>query len=151
MRPHWQFVVLGLLTAGIFTALVVMATYLANLLVYRVRLEAAGSHAHGLGANAVYLAGNFPWVALVVCVASLVALVWFIKRFDFSYRAGRWVILGIALLCVAAGTGLAFTSLNSRLETGPLRGFYGQHMKNQNNGNQGRENEPLRQMQNNQQ
>lgn len=151
MRPRWQFAVLGLLAVGAFTALAIITIYLANLLVFKLRLELAGNQARGLGANVSYLAGNFPWIALVVCVVSLASLVWFVRRFDFSYRAGRWVILGIVLLCVLAGTLLAFTNLNYHLESGPLRGFYGQRNKSQGNENQGRESGSSRQMQNGQQ
>lgn len=130
MRPRWQFVLVTALGIAALVATAILTVFLANLVVFKLRLASSGRPMYGLRANVDYLAGHFPWLAFVFGTASIGLLLWIIHKFDFSYHLGRWLLAAVVVLSLATGTAVAFTNLNNHLETfGPMRGVYGPHMR----------------------
>lgn len=130
MKPRWYFVALAIAASAGLAAVAIVVVYLANLLVFKLRIESSGRPMYGLGDNISYFAGNFPWVALLAGIVGIAALIWMVKKFDFSYRLGKWTVIAVVLASLIAGSALAFTNINSHLENfGPMRHFYGENMQ----------------------
>lgn len=130
MRPHWRFfLVLTLYTSGIITA-AVLTVYLTNLVVYKLRLASSNHPMFGLRTNIGYDASHLPWLACILGLFSIALLLWLIRKFDFSYHFGRWLLVVVVAVGLAVGTAVAFTNLNDHLKTfGPMRDFYGPPMQ----------------------
>lgn len=136
MRPRWQFIVVTVLGVIGIGATAILAIYLTNLVVFKLRITSSTRPLYGLRANVSYFTGHFPWLAFVLGVSSIGLLIWVLRKFDFSYHFGRWLLVLVVALSLATGTAVAFTSLNNHLETfGPMRGIYGPStQQNQNHG-----------------
>lgn len=130
MRPHWHFTLLAVLGAISMAVATIMSVYLVNLVVFKLRLVSSDRPRYGMQANFNYFASNFPWLAFVFGLVSFGLFVWLIRKKDFSYRFGRWLLVATVMLSVVVGIVLAFTRFNDHLENfGPMRGIYGQHFQ----------------------
>lgn len=126
MRPHWQFALATALSIAALATVAILTVYLTNLVVFKLRLASGDRPMFGLRATLDYFTDRFPWVAFGFGIVSIGLLVWVVRKFDFSYHLGRWLLVVIVTLSLATGTAVAFTNLNSHLETfGPMHGIYG--------------------------
>lgn len=138
MRPRWHFALLAALGVAVAITTAVLAIFLTNLVVFKLRLASSDRPMYGLRANLHYFTSHFPWLALLCGIVSISLLLWIIRKFDFSYHLGRWLLVAVVIVSLTAGTTVAFTNINNSLETfGPMRGVYGgQHMQT-NQGHEG--------------
>ncbi len=129
IRPHWQLALIASLGAVGLTAATIATIYLVNLVAFKLRLASTDRPMYRMQANLDYYAGSFPWLAFVLGLFSLGSFIWLVRKHDFSYRFGRWLLTAVILVSLVVGTTLAFTSLNNHLENfGPMRGIYGKQM-----------------------
>jgi hypothetical protein len=127
MRPRWQFTLYAVLGTIWLIGIAIITIYLVNLVAFKLRLASADRPMHDMRANVDYFVGNFPWLAFILALVSFGLLIWLAHKHDFSYRLGRWVLVAVVLFSLAAGSALAYTNLNTHLETfGPMRGIYGE-------------------------
>jgi len=73
---------------------------------------------------------SFPWWIVVVAILSLIAGIWLLRYYDFSYKINfTVVIIGFVLAIVAAGLLMDMTGLNDNLfRFGPGRGIMRQYL-----------------------
>lgn len=136
MRPRWQFTLFTILGATGLIAAAIVTVYLVNLVAFKLRLAFSDRPMYGMQANFDYFTTNFPWLAFVFGVVSLGLFILQARKYDFSYRLGRWLLVGVVLLSIGVGTALAFTSFNNHLQDfGPTRGIYGGQKNHGQNGN----------------
>ncbi len=129
MRPHWRLALLAGLSTVALAAAAILTVYLVNLVAFKLRVASIGRPMYGARANFDYFAGNFPWLAFVIGLAGIGLLIWLVRKHDFSYRLGRWLLVAVVLFSLFTGTALAFTNLNNHLENfGPMQGIYGGQM-----------------------
>lgn len=144
MRPRWHFVLLSVVSATTLIAGSITAVYLTNLFVFKIRIELLDGPAYGLRQNLDYLTSHLPWLVMLVGLLSFIALYWLVKKFDFSYKLGRWTLIILLSLSVFTGTALALTDFNQRLENfGPLKPLYGQGAQSKKHNRQGNDNKDM--------
>lgn len=124
-RRHYVFVTASAIVGML--ASVILTIYLTNYVVYKLRLASVDRPAYGLREKLDALSGSFPWPAFLIGILSIFVLIWLLKKFDFTYRFGRWFVFAVISLSVLLGVILAYTNINNHLQSsGPLRGAYGQ-------------------------
>lgn len=129
MKPHWYFVIGSVLSAIGFIAFTVGAIYLTNLMLFLLRK-------HGpMGEFRLQLIINsFPWWIPLLAIIGIIGGIFFLKKYDFSYKKNFWIILvGFIISIVLAAFIIDYLGLNDTWSNqGPMRGFYHQ-LQGQNN------------------
>jgi len=72
------------------------------------------------------LVTSFPWWALLLVILGFSTGVWFLRKYDFSYKKNFWIIVaGFISALIIAGWILDATGLdNIWFRQGPMRGIY---------------------------
>jgi len=103
---------------------IVVSTFLMGLLRFSLRTH------YGPGAQyKLYRAlSEFPWWIVLLAIASLVGGIWFVRKYDFSYKINPFfLIIGFILVILVSGLAIDFFGFNDLL----LRhGFMNGMMKN---------------------
>jgi hypothetical protein len=73
---------------------------------------------------------NFPWWAVIVAIAGLIAGIWLLRRYDFSYKIDfKIIILGFILTVIIGGWVIDIIGLNDLLvRRGPMQGIMKQYL-----------------------
>lgn len=123
MKPRWFFVLGSLLTiigtAGIFLAVV----FLVNLILFLLR-----THGPNWEWRLQIMLSSFPMWVPILAITGLIAGVWMLRKFDFSYKKNFLLIITgfIASILVTAFLLDAFGFNELWLRRGPMRGLYKQ-------------------------
>ncbi|MFA6520662.1 MAG: hypothetical protein WCT44_03590 [Candidatus Paceibacterota bacterium] len=129
MKPRVYFVIGSILTFFGLISSVVVSTFLIGLVRFSVRT-------HGpMGEYRLdQMISNFPWWTAVFAVTGLIAGIWLIRQYDFSYKKSPWILIGgFILVVVIAGVVIDMTGLNdSLLQRGPMKGMMGNYLQRTN-------------------
>lgn len=129
MKPKWYFILGSVLMIIGLTALSISSIFLTNITLFLVKK-------HGpMGQwKAQYLISNLPlWIPLLAVFGIVVGL-WFLKKYDFSYKKNfGFIIVGFILTIIIAAFAIDYLGLNniwSKKGPRPMRRFY-QRLENQ--------------------
>lgn len=80
------------------------------------------------------LLSNFPWWALILGILGLILGIFFIRKYDFSYKFNPLLLIGIFVAAIIiAGFLIDLTGLdNLWLKRGPMNGIMRQYMQDAN-------------------
>lgn len=127
MKPRWYFV------AGSFLVMVgLVSASIAAAFFFNLTLFLARSHGPMADVRLQQIVAQFPWWVPFMAVASIVAGVVFLRRYDFSYKNNFWLILaGFVTAILIAAFIVDSSGLNDTWSRrGPMRGLY-QHFEGQ--------------------
>lgn len=125
MRPKVYFVLGSILTFIGLVASVLVSVFLFGLLRFSLR-----SHGPMGEYRWDQLLNTFPWWAVVVAFLSITVGIWFIRKYDFSYKLDiRIVIVGFILALFVAGWIFDMIGLNDTLSRrGPMKKMMQQYV-----------------------
>ena len=126
MRPKAYFVFGSLLVLGGLVASVVTSVFLVSLTRFALR-----SHGPMGQYRFEQLLSSFPWWAPILAIVGLVIGIWFLRRYDFSYKRNFWiVIIGFVMAILIAGWVIDMSGLDEVwLRQGPMRGIMRQYFE----------------------
>jgi hypothetical protein len=125
MRPRAYFIVGSILSFLGLVGVTVSSVFLVGLTRFALR-----AHGPMWSFRLDRIISEFPWWIPVLAVIGLVAGIWMLRKYDFSYKKNVWmIILGFILAVFLAGWFVDFLGLNDVwVRRGPIRGFMrGQH------------------------
>jgi hypothetical protein len=128
MKPKWLFVLGSVFMSLGFISFTMVAVFLTNLTVFLIRKKGPGIGRLNL------MLDNFPlWIPLLA-VLGIVLGIWFLKKYDFSYKKNFWfVIVGFIASILLAAFVMDYLGLNETWSRGgTMRRFY-QRIENQEN------------------
>lgn len=126
MRPKAYFILGSILTFVGLVSSVVVSIFLVGLIRFSLRLH---------GPMASYrldqILSSFPWWAPVLAIVGLVAGIWLLRKYDFSFKVNfKVVIIGFILAVIVGGWIIDSVGLNDALiRRGPMRGMMRQYMQ----------------------
>ena len=129
MRPKAYFVFGSLLVLGGLVASVVTSVFLVSLTRFALR-----SHGPMGQYRFEQLLSSFPWWVPILAIVGLVIGIWFLHRYDFSYKRNFWVvIIGFVAAILIAGWVIDMIGLDEVwLRQGPMRGIMRQYFEERN-------------------
>lgn len=108
MKPRWYFVVGSLLMSAGLLGMSILAIFLLNISFFAIR-----SHGPRAGWRLQIMLETFPWYIPVFAVVALVAGLWLLKKYDFSYKHNfKAVAAGFVIILIAAGILIDTTGIN---------------------------------------
>jgi len=120
IRPKIYFIIGSIFTfAGLVTSIVI-SVFFTSLIRFILKTHGPmGSYRFS------QLLASFPWWALFVVGAGFIAGIYFLRKYDFSYKRNSWlVLLGFIFAVVIAGFILDATGLdNLWFRQGPMKGI----------------------------
>ncbi len=129
MRPRLYFVLGTILTFVGLVSSVVVSIFLVGLIRFSLR-------SHGPMANyrLSLMLASFPWWAPVLAVAGLVAGIWLLRKYDFSFKVNfKIFIIGFIFAVIIGGWVVDSIGVNDTLmRRGPMRGMMRHYMQNNN-------------------
>jgi hypothetical protein len=133
MRPKIYYFFGSLLVLGSLIFSVVSSVFLISLTRFALK-----THGPMGQIRLEQLLSSFPWWAPLLAVVGLIAGIWIMRKYDFSYKFNfPMIIVGFILAVVIAGWTIDYLNLdNIWFRQGPMRGIMRQYM--QNNGLQPR-------------
>jgi hypothetical protein len=127
MRPKIYYFIGSLLALGSLVFSVVSSVFLVSLTRFALR-------AHGpMGPLRLeQLLSSFPWWAPVLAIIGLIAGIWIMRKYDFSYKYNfPMLIVGFILAVIIAGWTIDYLNLdNIWFRQGPMRGIMRQYIQN---------------------
>lgn len=116
MRPHWQFVVTGILVVASVVFVAAVAVYVLSLVGYLMQLSGAG-YAAQFGVRGVGpVLTAVPWRVALLALVVLGALHILVKRFAFAYQKPFvYTIVGVTGFVVASSVMVAQTTAHERM------------------------------------
>jgi len=129
MRPRAYFIAGSILTFVGLVSSVVISVFLIGLIRFSLR-------SHGPMANyrLNQILSSFPWWAPVLAIIGLIAGIWLLRKYDFSFKFNfKMVIMGFILAIIVGGWIIDSIGLNDILiRRGPMRGIMRQYIQNDN-------------------
>jgi hypothetical protein len=129
MKPKWYFVLGTLLSMAGLVSFSIVSVFSVNIMLFLLRQ-------HGpMGQwRLETMINSFPWWIVVLAIGCIGAGIWFLKKYDFSYRKNFWVIcLGFIASIVISGFIIDQTGLNDIwAKKGMMRRFYRQNENQEN-------------------
>jgi hypothetical protein len=128
MKPHWYFAIGSILTFIGFIAFTAGAIYLTNLMLFLLR-----KHGPMGQFRLEQILNSFPlWIPIFIFIG-IVGGIFFLKKYDFSYKKNFWIIIiGFFISIILAAFLIDYLGLNDTWSRqGPMKGFYRQ-IQNQN-------------------
>jgi len=129
MRPKEYFIAGSILTFVGLVSSVVISVFLVGLIRFSFR-------AHGPMASyrLDQILSSFPWWAPVLAIVGLVAGIWFLRKYDFSFKVNFRVIIVIFILAIIVGGWLIDSlGLNDILiRRGPMRDVMRHYIQDNN-------------------
>lgn len=116
MKPHWHFVVKGvLLVVGIILAVLALL-YISSFIIFMLHQTGAW-YAPGFGTRGVQeFLVHLPWVLIVLAILFMVLLQYLVKKYSFGYgRPLLYSAVGIIVLVVAGGFIISLTPVHRGL------------------------------------
>lgn len=120
MKPKWFFVLGSSFMALGFISLTMVAVFLTNLTVFLIRKRGPG-----IGRLNVML-DSFPLWIPILAILGITLGIWFLKKYDFSYKKNFWVVIGgfVISILLAAFMIDHFGLNESWSRRGLMNGFY---------------------------
>jgi hypothetical protein len=121
MKPKWYFVFVSILMIVGLTGVITAAIFFINLNLFLIR-----RHGPMLQWRLDLMLNNFPlWIPLLAILA-VVAGIWLLKKFDFSYKTNFvFLIISFIIALFASGWFINALGLNEIWsQTRPMRRFY---------------------------
>lgn len=129
MKPKWFFAAGSILSLAGLVGLSISAVFLTNIIIFLVRK-------HGpMGQwRLETMLGSLPWWIPVLAVLGIAGGIWFLKKYDFSYKKNFLLIIaGFVLSIIITAWAVDRLGLNEALSRGgQMRRFY-QQMERQDN------------------
>jgi len=122
MKPKWYFVVGSLLMTTGLIATSIVAIFLINLLLFFLRKRGPGIMRLEL------MVTTFPWWISLLALFSIIVGIWFLKKYDFSYKKNfLLIVVSFIVSIIIAGWLIDYFGFNETwLRHGPMRRFYQQ-------------------------
>ena len=129
MRPKAYFVLGSILTFVGLVSSVIVSVFLIGLIRFSLR-----SHGPMASYRFDQILSSFPWWAPVLAVVGLVVGIWFLRKYDFSFKVNfKVVIVGFILAVIVGGWVIDSIGLNDALiRRGPMQGIMRQYMQDNN-------------------
>ncbi|MFA6094673.1 MAG: hypothetical protein WC757_02190 [Candidatus Paceibacterota bacterium] len=129
MRPRIYFILGSVLTFVGLVSSVIVSIFLVGLMRFSFR-----SHGPMGSFRLDQMLSNFPWWAPVLAVIGLVAGLWLLRRYDFSFKINfKLIIIGLVLAVIAGGFIIDAVGLNNVLiRRGPMKGIMRQYIQDNN-------------------
>ena len=127
MKPKFYFVLAGILTFAGLILSIIASVFIFSLIDFLIRANGPMK-----GVRLTLLIGTFPWWILILGIMGLILGIFFLRKFDFSYKFNPFLLITffIAAVIIAAilidATGLD----NLWLKRGPMQGIMRQYMQN---------------------
>lgn len=129
MKPKAYFIAGSILTFVGLVSSVVISIFLVGLIRFSLR-------SHGLMASyrLDQILSSFPWWAPVIAIVGLIAGIWLLRKYDFSFKMNfKMVIIGFILAVIVGGWVIDSIGLNDVLiRRGPMQGIMRQYMQDNN-------------------
>jgi hypothetical protein len=129
MRPKSFFVLGSILTFAGLVASFVSSIFLISVIIFLFKEHGPmGNYRFSLIIN------SFPLWLPVLAVIGLICGVWFLRKYDFSYKSNYILIVIVFILAIVVG-GWAIDKMgldNTWLNRGPMNGIMRQYMQNNN-------------------
>ena len=129
MKPKWYFVLGSVLSITGLAFLSVASVFLVNIILFLLR-----KHGPMAQWRLQTLIDGFPWWIPISAILGIVAGVWLLKKYDFSYKKNFPVIvIGFIISIILAGFLIDQLGLNNIWSRqGMMRGFYQRIEKKEN-------------------
>jgi nicotinamide riboside transporter PnuC len=136
MKPKWFFVVGSLMAGAGLVGASIGAIFLVNLTLFILRKRGPGIMRLEL------MLTSFPWWIPLLAIIGIVAGIWLLKKYDFSYKKNFLLIIAVFISSIAiAAWFIDYLGLNETWSRhSPTRKFYQQFERQDNNFPQGRGN-----------
>ena len=120
MKPKWYFIMGSILTFIGLVSTMVVSTFSVGLIRFSLR-----SHGPMGQYKLDQMIADFPWWTLILAILSLILGIWFIHKYDFSYKIKPWlIIVGFILAIIVGGYIIDITGINDVMSRqGPMRGM----------------------------
>lgn len=129
MKPKSFFVLGSILTfAGLITS-VISSVFLISLISFLLK-----EHGPMGQYRLALMLDSFPWWLPILAVVGLVFGIWFLSKYDFSYKTNYvFIIIGFILAVIIAGLAINAAGFdNLWLNHGPMRGMMRQYIRDNN-------------------
>jgi hypothetical protein len=129
MRPRAYFILGSILTFVGLVSSVVLSVFLVGLIRFSLR-----THGPMASYRVDQILSSFPWWAPVLAIVGLVAGIWLLRKYDFSFKVNfKIVIVGFILAVIVGGWIIDSVGLNDVLiRKGPMQGMMRQYMQDNN-------------------
>ncbi len=129
MRPRAYFIAGSALTFVGLVSSVVVSVFLVGLMRFSLR-----SHGPMAGYRIDQMLSSFPWWAPVLAIVGLIAGIWLLRKYDFSFKVNfKVVIIGFTLAVIAGGWVVDNIGLNDALiRRGPMQGVMRRYIQDNN-------------------
>jgi hypothetical protein len=129
MRPRIYFMIGSIFTFAGLIASVVLSIFFIGLTQFSLRT-------HGpMGQYRLnQILSDFPWWAPIFAAIGLVAGIWLLRRYDFSYKINFKIIIIASILAIVVGVWIVeVTGLGDTLICkGPMQGIMSQYLQDNN-------------------
>lgn len=129
MKPRSLFILGSVLTFVGLIASIITSVFIVSIISFLLK-----EHGPMGEYRLALMLESFPWWLPILAVVVLVLGVWFLLRYDFSYRTNYvFIIIGFVLAVIIAGWAINETGLdNVWLKQGPMRGMMRQYLNDDN-------------------
>ncbi len=129
MRPKVYFILGSILAFVGLVSSVVVSVFLVGLIRFSLR-----THGPMASYRLDQILSSFPWWAPVLAIAGLIAGIWLLRKYDFSFKINfKVVIIGFILAVISGGWVIDSIGLNDALtRRGPMQGMMRQYMHDNN-------------------
>jgi hypothetical protein len=130
MRPRSFFIFGSIFTFVGLIASIIFSVFLVSLISFLLKEHGPmGDYRLSLMIN------SFPWWIAFLGIVGLILGIWFLSKFDFSYKTNYlFIIIGFILAIIIAGWAIDKSSIdNLWLNEGPMKGIMRQYRQNNNN------------------
>ena len=127
MRPKVYFIAGSILTFVGLVSSVVISVFLIGLIRFSMR-----SHGPMADYKLDQLLSAFPWWILAIAIIGMIAGIWLLRTYDFSFKIDFAVIIvGFVLAVIVGGWVIDSIGLNDVLvQHGPMQGMMRQYIQN---------------------
>ena len=132
MKPHWYFVSGSAMTFIGFVAFTIISVYLTNLILFLAR-----KHGPMGQFRLEQILNSFSWWIPALVITGIVGGIFFLRKYDFSYKKNIWlIVVGFFISVIFAGYLMDVLGLNDLWsQQEPMKGFY-HRLQGQNNDSQ---------------
>ena len=126
MHSKIYFAIGSLLTFVGLISSAVVSVFLVGLIRFSLR-----SHGPMAGYRLDQILSSFPWWVPVLAIVGLIAGIWLLHKYDFSYKINfKFIIIGFVLAIIIGGWVVDTIGLNDTLiRRGPMQGMMRQYMQ----------------------
>lgn len=112
MRPGWYFTLVTFIASISVLLFSSLSVYLVAILTIKIRIENSDMPMFGARQRLSDLLSSFPWWILLLAIASIVALIWILKKYSklYRYKMG-WIITGVISVSLILGFILSYAPI----------------------------------------